>query len=50
MWGTSVSAAVVSGIIHANGGPPIEVEDDEVRCHGRNYPIAHISPQELGLE
>jgi len=44
MSGTSMSAAVVSGVIHANEGPPVAV--DEVPCHGKKYNVAHLEPIE----
>jgi subtilisin family serine protease len=38
MSGTSMSTAIVTGIIHANGGPPIQ--GPSIECGGSTYYVA----------
>jgi subtilisin family serine protease len=40
MSGTSMAAAVVSGVIHANDGPPHS--DRSVTCKGKSYKLAKV--------
>ncbi|HTF18576.1 MAG TPA: S8 family serine peptidase [Chryseolinea sp.] len=38
--GTSMSTAVVTGIIHARGGPPVKLPSGSKTCNGGTYSIA----------